>query len=238
MHDWRHAVSLIDRALAIRHDSPMALSMRVEGGVFLAAIMPDDLHDEDNDLLSGMADRAIALNNQSDYAFAMRGYLRLFRLNDFKGALEDGKQAITLSPSYAPGFEVMGLAQLCLEQVGQALEVLERAVFLSKKDPFWAYRMGWLALARFLHGDFDNALKDIDSALQLHPGVWTFHHLKGAILTRQGNQTAKKWLTQAAQLANVPHPFTVKLPLPDSYRRLLDARPGSEQQYQPKLFVV
>ena len=75
---------LVDRALAVRPEHAMTLAMRVEGGAWLAAVMPEELHDEDDERLSKMADRAIELNGQSDFAFFARGLLRLFRLKDFQ----------------------------------------------------------------------------------------------------------------------------------------------------------
>lgn len=221
--DLRHALALIDRALTISPNDAMALAMRAQGGVELAATVPDELHEEDDHTLSQMADRAIELNHQSDYAFYGRGSLKLLRLNDIQGALEDAKHCLDLSPAYVDGLELMGSSLICLEQADQAIDPLKRAVMLSKDSPYHAYYLERLALARFLSGDLNGALTDVDSALQLHSGAWTFHRLKSAILTRQGKEiSAKESLERALQLINTPHKMVIELPLPPSYRQALE----------------
>lgn len=220
--EFRHAVVLIDRILKKQPDNPMALAMRAEFGATLANILPEDFHDEDNDALIQMADRAIELNHLSDYAFFARGSLRLMRLSDIDGALEDAKRCLELSPSYVDGFDLTGRALTCLEKADQAIEYLERAVKLSKSDPYYPSYLEQLALARFFCGNLGNALIDIDSALQFHSGVWTFHRLKGAILEKLGEkQQAEESFESARKLIGTPHIFAIELPLPPSYKQLL-----------------
>lgn len=222
--DLRHGLALIDRALAIDPDDAMALAMRVGGGVMLACTVPDDMHDEDDAALSGMAHRSIELNPRSDYAFVARGSLRLLRLNNAHGALEDANRCLDMSPSYVDGLELMGSTLICLEQCDKAIEVLERAVALSKNDPFHAYILERLATARFLSGNLEGALADIDSALQLHSGVWTYHRLKAAILARQGREAAaRESVGRVESLIGSPHILAVELPLPPAYKQLLES---------------
>ncbi len=87
----------------------------------------------------------IELDSSSDYAFCMRGYVNLFRLNDLDSALADAKKATQISQSYPASYEVQGLALIGKENPGEAIPWLERAVNRSKKDPFLSYRL------RFLH---------------------------------------------------------------------------------------
>jgi len=236
IQDLQCALSLVEQASAADELNAMALAMRVECSVMLASSLPAGDFDQDDQQLLKLANRSIEIDDSSDYAFCIRGYVYLFRLNDPDSALADAKQASSLSPSYPAGYEIQGLALIGREKPGEAIALLEKAVTLSKKDPFLSYRLRFLALARYLCGDYRAALGDIDLALQLRNNVSAFHQLKGAILTQLGDPTATQWLENARQLCASPHPFAIRVPLPAAYQALLEITPGNVQQ--PELRIV
>jgi TolB-like protein len=218
--DLHHAILLSDRAMTEAPNNSMALAMRAYMGLVLASVVPRDQHNEDYKILSQMADRAIELNHRSDFAFYARGNLRLLISKDVPGAFEDAIRCLEISPSYVEGFDLMGSVLICKEDADQAIEVLQRAVNLSKRDPFFAYYLGRLALAQYLSGDSKGALVNINEALQLHTGVRIFHNIKASILVSQGEFIASREHSNLAdKLARKPHMLDKlsKLPLPTKY---------------------
>jgi Flp pilus assembly protein TadD len=168
----------------------MALAMPVEGGCYLASVLPSDLYDKDDKQLLAFANRTVEINPVGDYIFCARAQIKIFRMGDFEGALADAGAGPNLSPSYPFAYELKGLALLCLEQVADAVDMLNRAVELSKKDSYLPCQIRFLTLARFLNGDSQGALDDINIALQLRRDVCAFHQLKGIILTKLGDDSA------------------------------------------------
>ncbi|MFT5111061.1 MAG: adenylate cyclase [Parasphingorhabdus sp.] len=221
MDDWRHAVVLLDRAIIKIPNDPMALAMRVEGGTTLATVLPIDLHEEDDDQLLHTINKAISLDNHSDYSFSTRSSLFLRRFNQFEEAIRDARHALSISPSYIYALDNLGEALLCMEDLSGAIEHLKNAVSLSSDDPFLADRSRWLAMAYLLSGNDSNAIESIDLSLQLQSGVSVYHHLKGQILAYRSDDTYLDWFKQAEKLSTVYHPLNYQLTLPEKYQTYL-----------------
>ncbi len=223
LEDLHHVITLTDRALELQPDNPMALAMRVDALMSLESVYPGHRTENSDESLTRMADRAIEINPHSDYAYSVRSHVRLWRLGNYTGALEDAYQSIKLSPNYSWGFSAIGQALICLERASEAIKPLQRAQILADKDPWRPYHSGDLALALFLSGESNRALKIIDSLISQHPLVWTYHNLRAAIFEQQHNPAGAEQSRQKAEKCkNTPHILAGELPLPAPYREMLN----------------
>jgi len=59
-------------------------------------------------------------------------------------AMQEARLATAIDPGYAPGFDLMGLVHLMLNEMPQAQAALERAVQLAPGDPQIANDYGWV----------------------------------------------------------------------------------------------
>lgn len=115
-------------------------------------------------------------------------------------ALDEIKQAVAIDPTYAPAFNLRGLAYMKLGEWGLAKESLGRAVGLNPRDADAAHNLGWLhcQLKEFADADryFGQAL-----AVPGYGGVAKTLMAQGVCQARAGNSvSAEKTLTRAFEL--------------------------------------
>lgn len=96
---------------------------------------------------------------------------RLFNQNDFKSAIAKYAEAITMYPGYAEAHFWKGSAHSRLEQNEQAIYDLDIALQQGYK-PLQIYRNRWFLY--YQKKDYDAALKDAQSGLQLEPDTTFF----------------------------------------------------------------
>ncbi len=103
--------------------------------------------------------------------FYRRGLARLGQ-RDFSGALKDFQETVDRRPDHAEAWNNLGMAQLTLGLLSQAVAAFERALGLAA-GPFQAIVFHNCGTARQAQGDLVSALVDFDSALALAPGQVT-----------------------------------------------------------------
>jgi len=209
---WQRALGLVERALELSPEDPMALAMRVEGAVTLAAARFTEL---DADLLAALEDGlslAVERLPRSDYVFYTRGLFRVCARRDAAGARRDAERTLALGPAYAPAYELDGLVHLLEGAFEPAVTSLERAVALSVDDPLLPYRQYLQAVALHAQGERERARAVIDRAIEWRPNVWGFHRLRALA----GGETTTR-------LAPAPSILAPRPPLPAAYGELVRA---------------
>ena len=210
---WARALALVERALELSPEDPMALAMRVEGAVMLAAA---HFRDPDDATLAALDDGlslAVERLPRSDYVFFARGLLRVYARRDAAAARRDAERTLALGPAYAPAFELDGLVHLLDGAFAHAAASFERAVALSADDPLLPYRRYLQAVALYAQGERARARAAIEPAIELRPSVWGFHRLRALA----DGDTRDLRLAPAASIL-APRP-----PLPDDAAELVAA---------------
>jgi len=222
IESFEYARGLMERALRLKPDDWMSLSMRAEAIICLATARYQDLDADQSDDLERDINVAIEASPRSDYAFLMRSLFRSHVRRDADGALEDARRTLTLSPAYAPGHESLGLANMLRGNFPAAEDSLKKSVSLSESDPFWPGRSFMLAISQLCLGKPDDAAESIGKAIQLRPNQRPFLVLQAECLRHGGRDREAEAVEKiAADLPREPSIFAPRPPLPEDHHDLL-----------------
>ena len=213
---WERALALVERALELNPEDPMALAMRVEGAVMLAAARFTDLDDATLRGLEEGLSVAVERLPRSDYVFFTRGLLRVHARRDAAGARRDAERTRALGPAYAPAYELDALVDLLEGAFERAAASLERAVALSADDPLLPYRQYLQAVALYALGERERAAAVIERAGEYRPRVWGFHRLRALCRDAGADDVA-------APVARAPSILAPRPPLPAACADLVAA---------------
>src|SRR5437899_86462 len=122
------------------------------------------------DLREGLdaAVKAIELEEKSPYSHYALAITSVFA-HEFDHAIRAAERAVELSPSFALGYLVLGMARLYSGQAASALEPLHHGFRLNPHDPQNIVWYNVLALAHFFAGDAGQALRCAVKATQIRP---------------------------------------------------------------------
>lgn len=178
MASWERAAQLVDRALELKPDDPMALAMRSEARAMLAAARFEALDEATLDELERGLATAVEGLPRSDYVFFARGLFYIYARADPGLAHRAADRVLELNPTYVPGLELEGLVHLAAGAFEAAAERFERAVALGETDPLVPYRLYLQALAQLWLGVPEEALETIARARHLRPRAWGFARIE------------------------------------------------------------
>jgi TolB-like protein len=221
LDDWMETRRLLERALALIPDDPMALAMRAEATIMLAAARHEELAGELAEALEQELDHAVERLPRSDYALFVRAAFAVFVHGDTTSAFRDLDRTLALTPSYAPGLEFRGLAHLRAREPAAAAVELERAVDVSEGDPLLPCRLFMLALAHHLADAPERGLAAIERAIQERPSQRNYHVLKAICAAAAGDDAARRAAERRAHtLARTPSILAPRPPLPPEHAGL------------------
>jgi tetratricopeptide (TPR) repeat protein len=161
---------------------------------------------------------------RSDYVFWARGLFRVYAQSDAAGARKDAERTLALSPAYAPGYELRGLACLLTGEHEAAKENFAKAVSLSEFDPLLPYRLYLSAVASLCADRPAEAAESIEQAIQLRPNLRAFRKLQALCLRRSGDaEGAEKAEARAAKLPDAPSILAPRPRLADAQSEILQA---------------
>jgi class 3 adenylate cyclase/tetratricopeptide (TPR) repeat protein len=222
MEGFDHALRLLDRALQLNPVDPMALAMRAEAILTMAAARFEDLSDEMQSKLCADLDQAVELLPRSDYVFYARGFYRVFAQTDVDGALKDVNRALALSPAYVNGYNLRGMVRLAGGEFEKAAQDFEKAIALSESDPYLPHLTYMQAVGLLCVGKPNRASELIGQAIELRPSLRTFHCLQAVCFRKMGNdEAAKESDMRALHLAKEPSILALRPPLPREHADLL-----------------
>jgi len=223
LESWDHALRLIERALQLNPNDPMALAMRSEAVVGRAAARYDQLSNEWLDGLRVDLDHAVELSPRSDYVFFARGNFRALADTDYAGAKKDAERALTLNPSYSSGYDLLGCIHLAHGTYNDAVESFAKALSFSESDPNLPYRIYFQAVSLLCAHRPRQAAEKLEQAIQLRPNQWAYHRLQAICYQQAGDDTAaEKAELRASCLPREPSLLAYRPPLPHERIDLLD----------------
>ncbi|WP_276202837.1 adenylate/guanylate cyclase domain-containing protein [Geminicoccus roseus] len=102
------------------------------------------------------AQQATRLAEADPYAHYAVGIMSI-AMGQAARAIASAQRAIDLSPNFALGFMLLGMARLRADRAHLAIEPLQRGLRLSPNDPHASIWLPFLAIANFVQGDFQEA---------------------------------------------------------------------------------
>ena len=178
MVGWEEALYLMQRAERLSPDDPMTVAMIGEATVQYRCARHEEFSADWADEFERRLDQAVEISPRSDYVFWVRGLFRLRVRGDWQRAEGDIRRVMTLTPAYAPAFEVLGELNLAAGRPDDAVPALEQAVNLSQNDPLLPYRLYLLAVGLICAGRQAEAVSILEQALVLKPGLDAFKRLR------------------------------------------------------------
>ncbi len=142
---------------------------------------------------------AVQLDEKNPYAHYALAIVSTYA-GDFALALRSAEKAMALSPSFALGHLVHGMATLYSGHAGLAVQSLEQGLRLNRYDPqnFVWYTV--LALAYLFDGKADDALQRAIAALQIRPTWRAAIRAAAAANAALGrDEAADEWTRQWSQ---------------------------------------
>ena len=219
---WNRALELLDRALRLSPDDPMALAMRVEAVLISELAEFKVLSEWQTRSLREDLDKAVESAPRSDYVFWVRGMFRTLAELDLAGASKDAERTLALSPAYTYGYELLGLIHLARGEYREAEEDFCKAISLSESDPLLPGFIFLKAISQLCAGKPEKAAESIEQAIQLRPNHWSFHRLQAICFQEaRKDEAAKKAEARASALPREPSVMAYRAPLPADKANLL-----------------
>lgn len=158
------------------------------------------------DLREGLAAalQAVQMDEKNPYAHYALAIVNVYS-ESFTLAIRSAEKAIELSPSFALGHLVHGMASLFSGSAGEAVVSLERGLRLNRYDPQNFIWYNVLALAYLFTDQAEEALRRAVAALKIRPTWRSSMQTAAACCAAIGNaDAARHWLHQVASLPGTP----------------------------------
>jgi serine/threonine protein kinase/Tfp pilus assembly protein PilF len=124
--------------------------------------------------------------NPEDYRdYICHGIAQQYGLGDYKNAIADYNQAISLAPKYASTYVNRGNARYALEDYKNAIADYNQAISLNPKNSF-VY--GSRGNARYTLGDKKGAIADFDQAISIDPKNASIYNDRGNVRYEAGDK--------------------------------------------------
>src|SRR5262249_31049548 len=135
---------------------------------------------EVSDEVLALAQRAVYLDPGDVIAYNSMGWALLFRA-DHEGALAEARKALAISPNFVGAHYILGITLLFSGQPRAGLEAIRNCMSLDPLAPTVPERLGYIAMAHYLMGEYDASVEAAKAALRSNPD----------------HQQAYRWLTAA-----------------------------------------
>ncbi len=223
IESFERACHLMDQALRLNPSDAMALAMRAESKIYLAAARHEQLSEVQIRGLEDDLNMAVESAPRSDFVFLMRANFKIYITREISGAITDAERVLSLSPAYSYGHKAIGLAQLLAGEFDKASLTLQKAVSLAEVDPFLPGSLFELAIGQHLSGEHGDAIRTIDRAIQLRPRQWCFNLLRTICCRSAGDEAAASQSDAKLHvLLQEPSVLALRPPLPEAYREFAD----------------
>lgn len=139
--------------------------------------------------------------------YSMRGHLKLLRLDDPQGALDDLAKAVTLAPDSAAHLNALGMAYGLRGEFERAVELFEQA---NQKEPLATFEAN-VGEALYHLGRFDEAEAACKRAIKLDPDLGNSYAVLGLVSMARGDSQKALARAQLALEANGDHGWALEL---------------------------
>jgi adenylate cyclase len=164
-------VELIDRVLARSPDNFMVLSIRAAGSLVDVNCGWREVSTEDASTCRRLAQRAIELNERSDFAHMIFGTYALYCERDARSAMRQARRCLELNPSYILGLDLLGAALIFSGKAEEGLSHCIKAAETNARFPANAWLMQSVSCGHFTLGRYHDAIEWAQRADEREPGV-------------------------------------------------------------------
>jgi class 3 adenylate cyclase len=220
-NDWQRAAEILDLALELSPEDPMANAMRAIASIFKSAARFEDISAEKFTDLETRLNNSIQAAPRSDFAYTVRALLFAYGKHDADAAIRDSKQALAFSPDYYLSLTSLGMGHMLNGDFEKAIPALERSLELIPDNPFRVAQIFPLAVCFYCKGDYQRCVEAVSTAIQLRPNVWALHKLKALALSASDNAGAAAQAEEKTnQLPRKPSIGALKPPIPSEFEDL------------------
>ena len=205
-HFWRltsaDSVEAIKRLSdVLRHHPDISLANSMLAFMYLVSVhmgwLPPEPYRATADSL---ARKAISLDEQDSWAHIALGYLKMME-RDTDAAISELTKALDLNPNSATAFGYRALASAFGARAQDALEDADQAIRLSPRDPQVPYFTNAKAVANFLDGNLEEAMRISNQVLEMRPEFVGAFRLKCSALAHLGRlEEAREVLERVLEL--------------------------------------
>jgi adenylate cyclase len=162
--------------------------------VFTQRIVFEWSEDPDGDRTSAyvMARRAVELDDKDAYAHYVRAWAALL-MREHDDAIAAAQKSIDLTPNFALGFYMLGVARVFRGRFEQAIDPFGRAMRLSPHEPLTFFFCYYAGLAQYHQGHYDEAARMARMGIAIRPT-----HMLYRVLAASHGQLGRSEEAQAA----------------------------------------
>jgi adenylate cyclase len=157
--DWERSRRLIDPVVARNPENFMALAIRAVNGFIEPVCGWREPAPEDTATALQLAQRALKVNERSDFAHIVLGTVRLLCERDTAAARRQAKRSLELNPNYPLAMDLLGAAMIFSGEAAAGRTHCERAARINPRFPANGWFMQDVALGHFVLGEYDAALE-------------------------------------------------------------------------------
>ena len=187
-----NAQKLLERALAIEPEYPLALSLAAWCHAQRVVYNWSDALDQERDIALRLAQQAAAINRDDPMVLAILGAAHTI-VRDFSIAGEHLERALSLDLNSAWAWNRSGWLNVHRGKPDLAIEQFERAIRLSPFDPAGFVCLFGIADAHFFKGQYEEAVKWSEKGLNQQPEAgWHLRVLVPALVLSGRQDEARK----------------------------------------------
>ena len=151
----------------------------------------------ESDLARGLAaaKRAVVLDETDSAAYYPLAILSLMA-GDHARALDAAERSIELNPNSALGYFALGETQIFLGRFSEGLDALSQCLRLSPRDPMAFLFFSLMAVAHYHLGDYDNAVRCSERALQRRRNYVVLRTLAASLGQLRRTQAARSVIAE------------------------------------------
>lgn len=157
--DWQRSRELIDRVIGRSPNNFMALSIRAAGAMTQVMCGYKEMSAEDAADCRRLAQRAIDLNERSDFAHSILGTFHLYGERDVAAAIREAKRSMELNASYIMAMDLLGAAMIFSGDAAAGVAHCLKAAEANPRFPANAWFMQSVALGHFILQRYDDAVE-------------------------------------------------------------------------------
>ena len=157
--DWQRSRELIDRVIGRSPNNFMALSIRAAGAMTQVICGYKEMSAEDAADCRRLAQRAIDLNERSDFGHTILGTFHLHGERDTASAIREAKRSLELNTTYIMAMDLLGAAMIFSGDAAAGVAHCLKAAEANPRFPANAWFMQSVALGYFVLQRYDDAVE-------------------------------------------------------------------------------
>jgi adenylate cyclase len=162
--EWKRSRELIERVLQRQPDHFMALAIKAVQAFREVICGYREIAATDGEEGLRLVRRALELNDRSDFAHCVLGYIRLYYHRDIDGGQRAARRSLELNPNYILSMGLLGATMIFSGQVEAGLAECARGAQAGMRLPNYNWFMEDIALAHFVRRDYAASIAAAETA--------------------------------------------------------------------------